>query len=316
MYREIIIQVIEECNLNCPYCFAKHGTGILHRKDAERFVSFCSKNHINTIKITGGEPFLYKDMFLFLESIFSNVTTLDNIIIFSNLTTKDIISPLPQKDKIKILVNVNDRDLYNEEQWQNLNNNLEDAKQTGMQLILGKTFYQDKFNFDCIVELAIKFNIPKIRVSQSSPTKMRDNIWLRPISIRKLCEFLRDQYEIELSKKNITLQFDCPISPCEIGYNLFDYFNALDAIKSKCKARLYVSCDMKVYHCYVTSDYIGGNSLFLYNTYESALEYLHVEEEKYRRNIDNDKCLNCRYRDNLFPCGCFSLMTERGVGCI
>jgi molybdenum cofactor biosynthesis protein A len=69
------LAVTDRCNLRCLYCMPHDGLNWLPKKELmsyEEMLRICSllaKMGINKIRITGGEPFVRKDLIVFLESL-------------------------------------------------------------------------------------------------------------------------------------------------------------------------------------------------------------------------------------------------------
>lgn len=72
------LAVTDRCNLRCYYCMPAEGVQYLERKELlsyeemERLVSVLSHMGVNKLRITGGEPFLRKDLIHFLTNIRNN----------------------------------------------------------------------------------------------------------------------------------------------------------------------------------------------------------------------------------------------------
>lgn len=85
------LAVTDRCNLRCYYCMPEEGINYVPRKELMtyeemfRIVSVFGKQGISKIRITGGEPFLRKDMMSFLESI-ATIPEIKTINITSNGT--------------------------------------------------------------------------------------------------------------------------------------------------------------------------------------------------------------------------------------
>jgi len=92
------LAVTDRCNLRCHYCMPEEGIDYVPRKDLLsyeemlRLVTVLSKIGITKLRITGGEPFLRKDMMQFLEAI-SAIPTLKEIHITTNGTLTERIIP-------------------------------------------------------------------------------------------------------------------------------------------------------------------------------------------------------------------------------
>lgn len=91
------IAVTDRCNLRCFYCMPAEGIKYKPRKELlsyeemQRFVSLTAPLGIEKIRITGGEPFLRKDITSFIHSL-SQVEGIKKIHITTNGTrTRDII---------------------------------------------------------------------------------------------------------------------------------------------------------------------------------------------------------------------------------
>lgn len=85
------LAVTDRCNLRCFYCMPEEGITYAPKKElmtfAEmyRIVDLFSQQGISKVRITGGEPFLWKDMMTFLDAI-SKIPTLKKIAITTNGT--------------------------------------------------------------------------------------------------------------------------------------------------------------------------------------------------------------------------------------
>jgi molybdenum cofactor biosynthesis enzyme MoaA len=69
------LAVTDRCNLRCFYCMPHEGLDWLPKKELmsyEEMLHICSllaQMGVDKIRITGGEPFVRKDLPLFLESL-------------------------------------------------------------------------------------------------------------------------------------------------------------------------------------------------------------------------------------------------------
>lgn len=83
------LAVTDRCNLRCFYCMPEEGIDWLSRKDLmtyEEMLQICSllvKMGIEKIRITGGEPFVRKDIMKFIAEL-SNIEGLKQITITTN----------------------------------------------------------------------------------------------------------------------------------------------------------------------------------------------------------------------------------------
>ena len=99
------LAVTDRCNLRCHYCMPEHGLQWLSRADLlsyEEMLRLCRVLiglGIHKVRITGGEPFVRKDLMKFLREL-SRIEDLEQI----NLTTNGVVTaPLvPELKKIGI----------------------------------------------------------------------------------------------------------------------------------------------------------------------------------------------------------------------
>lgn len=99
------LAVTDRCNLRCHYCMPEHGlewtsrSALLSYEEMLRMCKLLVRLGINKIRITGGEPFVRKDLMKFIRAL-SKLDGLEQI----NLTTNGVITaPLvPELKKLGI----------------------------------------------------------------------------------------------------------------------------------------------------------------------------------------------------------------------
>ncbi len=85
------LAVTDRCNLRCNYCMPEHGlewlsrSALLSYEEMLRLCRLLIGLGINKIRITGGEPFVRKDLMKFLEAL-ASIKGLQQI----NLTTNGV----------------------------------------------------------------------------------------------------------------------------------------------------------------------------------------------------------------------------------
>jgi len=74
--REIVIEVTDRCNLNCPFCFNKlyinriDAAKELAKEEIKKIIMKISEADVKVIRFTGGEPLLRKDIFELMDFAF------------------------------------------------------------------------------------------------------------------------------------------------------------------------------------------------------------------------------------------------------
>ncbi len=85
------LAVTDKCNLRCFYCMPEEGIDFVKRKELLSFeenlriITLLAKEGLRKVRITGGEPFLRKDIMAFIKNL-SNVEGIEEIAITSNGT--------------------------------------------------------------------------------------------------------------------------------------------------------------------------------------------------------------------------------------
>lgn len=302
--RDIIIKVNNNCMLRCPYCFAhEESQGELSEIDMQKLLSFCRDNNLESVKMTGGEPFLYSHIFELINSI----TEFADVMIFSNLMVKNCLCNLNRKDRVKILVNINEPDFYTGNQYDTLMNNLSYAVAAGVTIVPGRTFYHEPFELSDIIALCEKYGLRIIRVSQANPTIFKNNTWLTSSDINAFLHYMRNINE-ELEAKGICINFDCPIAPCVVDGEVYQYFYSRNVLASKCGTKLIVNPDLTIEHCYITAPIVPEKKIFEYESYDEALNDIGKQLSAYRDKKKTAKCRDCEHKYELVPCGCYGFM--------
>lgn len=97
------IGVTDRCNLRCFYCMPEEGINYLPKKELlsyeelHRLIRLLSAEGVNKIRITGGEPFVRKDLIGFIRSL-KSIKDLEEI----NITTNGVLIA-PYLDELKEL---------------------------------------------------------------------------------------------------------------------------------------------------------------------------------------------------------------------
>ncbi len=87
------LAVTDRCNLRCFYCMPEEGIRYLPKKhllsyeEMERLITLLSKMGVNKVRITGGEPFLRRDLINFMQTV-SEIEGIQEL----NITTNGVLT--------------------------------------------------------------------------------------------------------------------------------------------------------------------------------------------------------------------------------
>ncbi len=300
--REITIQLTERCNLACKYCFAGNKSGAeISADNLNFFIDFCKKNAVESVHVTGGEPTLYRNFSNCIEELAKNFY----LVIYSNFTVQDTIKNLNLRDSDLIfLVNINPRENYTTQQWDNLIGNIETAKTKNIRLAFGHTFHRSSIeeDFKYIVSMNQKYGVKLLRLSQAISNSNTNTNALNINQVRKLYSLVAAKYE-SLKEVGIKCYFDCPLPACWIGEKVYDKLREGFVISTNCAPKIFVTYDLKAHQCYIEPKNLLTRSLREFTNYDAVKNYLAemitpIVKEK------SLKCKNCPHSKFLFGCGC------------
>lgn len=91
--KRVIVEITDKCNFRCKHCFANKNDLELSVPSWKRIFDNICKEKIQSITITGGEPLLYKDLFILLKQLHLRKT----------LLTLDTNASLINENNIKLI---------------------------------------------------------------------------------------------------------------------------------------------------------------------------------------------------------------------
>lgn len=208
-----------KCNIKCPFCFASENNFSENRKTAKNFTisdSWKITNFIsgNTFSFCGGEPTLNTNIIPTMESLLESGY---NIHIFTNGIWPDNFYEFMVNmdsryfNRISYLFNVLEPDFYSDTQSRRLHRTLDLINP--IKAALGMTIYQSDFDYNYLIDLSDKYNIPNLRASIAAPNLSSGDYELENdyyAIAQKLHQFLLDA-----KKRNKVVYKDCNyIPPC------------------------------------------------------------------------------------------------------
>lgn len=174
------IIVTNQCNRKCQFCIArkntnKIGNSFLSLANVEKAISFCKKENIQTISLTGGEPSLHPDIFKIVEMFHSNGF---EVSIYTNYDFPEIVN------KLDGLVNRIFTSYYNQEMPDQKNFK---STQITISTLLLKTHFKTTIDLDNFIH----------KYSQRASL-----LFTVPVNVNDYCEEQTCDFLDEISKKS------------------------------------------------------------------------------------------------------------------
>jgi MoaA/NifB/PqqE/SkfB family radical SAM enzyme len=306
----LTLQITDACNLQCIYCFTGNkacADTFVSAEDFGYFLGFTLRNGMRGIRLTGGETMLHPHVHRFVHLA---VRAGMPVHIFSNFTIKDSIEGFDAPGReLSFLVNVNDREKYDDTAWDSLAWNLELAEQRGYQTVLGYTVHTAPFSIPHIVTLASVYNISKIRVSPAKPTIGAANKSLALADMHAFAEsVVRLAQELESVGKQLVL--DCPIPFCHIPQEYLPFFTRKLKLTGKCGFGTSVNVNLEVGHCYVTNSLLAKRNLRSFKDVAEMVEYMRGQMKTLDQLCPQlSHCSDCLYgKQGVCAGGCYGLL--------
>lgn len=170
------LAVIDRCNLRCAYCMPEEGLAWHAKKDLmsqEEMFRICkifTELGISKIRITGGEPFLRKDLIQFLNDI-SKLDNLENIAITTNgINTQKFIPDLKRLGINAINLSL---DTLDKEKFKKITRRDEFEKVLETLDLLVKENFKIKINTVVMDGINIDDIIPLVELTKCKPISVR-----------------------------------------------------------------------------------------------------------------------------------------------
>ncbi len=115
--RSCYFLITPDCNLRCKYCFQRNGIQCVRKTSASglvadrdtigRFADFCRKKEIKRVEFFGGEPLLYRDIFLYAaRTLLDTVPGLKLGIVTNGTLIDEEIMSFMEHEKVAVLLSL------------------------------------------------------------------------------------------------------------------------------------------------------------------------------------------------------------------
>ena len=304
MISEVTIQFTEKCNISCPYCFSSIKIdNMLSDEDFDIFTTFCKKEPLDVIHITGGEPALHPNFGRYV-TVLSEISSL---VVYSNFTVANMLNEINAKIPLEIvfLVNTNSRCFCSELDKEFISN-FEQAISRGFRVALSHTFYAGtKFldrEFNELIEIMRDYKLRNLRVSQAL-TFSDDKKFMSREDIKELYHYVAEKIS-DWRKEGFSVYFDCPVPPCYVNPSDFKKLREYNAVSIKCLPKAFIMWNLDVTHCYSTMNELNRIGLSSFHSLAEVKKYSGGLLQNMQKKSDRNRCFNCSYGRDGIPCGC------------
>ena len=174
------IVITSYCNLHCPYCFAQQMMNEQEIKNIteeqlDKILNWLDpvarEKHLR-IGLIGGEPTLHPDFVNIINKIghFCYLKQIDSFLFTNGIKlTKELLQEIP--DNMDILLNYNHPNLMSEQDFQQLNKNINliyNLNWLDDKVTLGLNLYKELNNYQYFKDIILKYHIKKFRLTLAS----------------------------------------------------------------------------------------------------------------------------------------------------
>lgn len=304
--------LVDKCTNYCAYCFAstvmaeQSKRASLSRDSIEllcEFVAKCGPDF--TINLIGGEPFLYQDLDYLLARLFS-ISNVSRATIFTGAIFKqralDVLAPF--RDKVSILVNLNERrDYKRESDYAAVRRNMARSLELGFHTGIGFNIWREDFDYEEILTVCHEYGVEHLRWTIAYPEAkpMPGVTVLSPeryaATARRCFRFLEHAFQ-----QNVEAYLDCPLPKCffsheELGRIAVTHPRTVSQIKA-CGPVIDVSPDLSVFRCYALSQEQRRHLTEFQNLSALTSWYEQAIDETYAQPSVFEKCASCEFAEN------------------
>ena len=305
-HKGLSLVLTNRCNFRCRHCFVeqKNKTRELKTKQLFDIIDEAKKLEFKAVALTGGEPFLRKDIFDLIEYVVTNGFLL-HLNTNGSLITKDVanrIKKIEEKavNKFGFDVSLNAITQETSKRFTNtdklddtlngINNLIAAGITPRIQTVLTRINYFEVFD---ILKYISKLGIPRLHT-----------IFFRPVGnargVLDLCLTFEELNNIHIQLLKLSRELNVSIS-CELPYNLgipIEVEN-IDIVGCYIGERTIIMPNGDMVPCYMIPDIVIGN---IKNTnIDEALEK--AKAIKNKRKVD--ACKGCKY-ERTCNGGCFA----------
>lgn len=313
--KNVILDLTYECNLNCPHCLTNSGPKLSNELETSQILSLIDRfvdAKILTLSLSGGEPFLHKDILKILKYPKLSKMRID---ISTNGTciSKEMIQELTNLPIFQIQVSIDgigeQHDKFRGKKgiFSKACKTIKLLKNSGIFVSIGTTVTRKNLNsLEKIIDLAVELDCNGFKAIPFLPAgrgREHSSLVLSEYENLKFCKILMDKTKQFHQKIKITSETTFPF--------LFEPFNNFSENQKDgflgCSAGfelIYIGADGTIYPCPFLKDFPLGN--IMENTINEIWNhdpFLNTLRSLKKSNLE-EPCRTCCYCPTYCRGGC------------
>lgn len=313
------LMITKQCNLKCSYCFANEFVNkqkdVMSLENFQKCLQFLSYNPRERIGIIGGEPTMHPELGKMLAAIIDS--PFQSACLFTNGILVDKFINELRNSRFQILINLNSPDNVGSNNYERIMSNMDEMinrQYMKEQVGVGINLYAPDMDYQYIIDVLKKFNLPKVRVSVSIPN-MDEGREVNPLQYFHQMEGVVRRFVDDILAIGVAPNFDCNYLPkCLTNEKVSKYKKYEDILRRSnismnpiCTPTIDILPDLQVVRCFGLSDLYTVN-LFDFKNTEEIKRHFMMEIDALSYHITPDeKCRTCGdYRAGLCSCGCYA----------
>jgi radical SAM protein with 4Fe4S-binding SPASM domain len=267
----------------------------LNLNDMDLLIRTYQKYNQKVVGLFGGEPFLHPDIFDIIERL--NHSELRPVVYSNALMREDVLNELVKTD-IRMVLNLNTKEVYSEEKYELLLQNLDILSQKlGRKVRLGINFYKTQQDIESIFDILKKTKFDHhIRIGLASPILDETNTYAVEEDIATIGNEIYEFIKYSLSLGYIPF-FDCGIRLCMFEDQQLEdirYDVAGPISHSACYRMFTLYPDLTISPCITLAENTQKFSLDEKTDFKKIYNFYDKAYSKYALKGNLENCNNCQ----------------------
>jgi len=303
------------CNGPCPYCFAKSAMDgrQLDLADMDRLTALYRRYNQKIAGLFGGEPTLHPQ----IADIISGFSRNDLMpVVYSNgLTQPEVLEELVKTD-MRVVLNINTREVYGDGLYQRLLANLDllSAK-LGRRVRVGVNFYKTGQDLESVLDILKRTRFDHhVRIGLASPIVDGANDYAPEEALRAIGSEIYGFIKMLLAAGCVPF-FDCGIRLCMFSDSQLQDIKedvAGPISHSACYRMFTLYPDLSISPCLTLAGFSRTFQLEEHTDFERLYRYYDRSFSPYAARGNLEQCAECRYFGRQCTGGCLARTIVNG----